>query len=204
MNLNSSLFDRIRVKPQPEQPARVNAIVCERVGCSLPGEFRAPKGRNREGQYFCFCLEHVREYNQSYNYFNGMSDEDVARYQKEAVIGHRPTWTMGARRAAGDRSAQADEDFCTDPLGVMRERAEQARARAGAAPQPGPRVGVATAKALATLDLDETADPATIRGRYKELVKRLHPDANGGDRSREEKLREIIQAYKHLRTARLA
>ena len=52
--------------------------------------------------------------------------------------------------------------------------------------------------------LEESADPAAIRARYKELVKRLHPDANGGDRSREEKLREIIQAYKHLRTARLA
>ena len=67
-----------------------------------------------------------------------------------------------------------------------------------------PRVGVAAAKALATLGLEESADPAAIRARYKELVKRLHPDANGGDRSREEKLREIIQAYKHLRTARLA
>lgn len=202
MNLNSSIFDRIRVKQQPEQTARDNTITCERVGCSQPGEHRAPKGRNREGQYFCFCLEHVREYNQSYNYFNGMSDDDVARYQKEAVIGHRPTWTMGARRAAGDRAVGDDPEFFADPLGVMRGRAEQARARAQ---QPqGPRVGVAAAKALATLDLDETADPATIRARYKELVKRLHPDANGGDRSREEKLREIIQAYKQLRTARLA
>lgn len=203
MNLNSSIFDRIRVKSQAEQPAREHAIVCERVGCAQPGEYRAPKGRNREGQYFCFCLEHVREYNQSYNYFNGMSDDDVARYQKEAVIGHRPTWTMGARRAAGDRTLGDDPELFADPLGVMRNRAEQARARAGQQPQ-GPRVGVAAAKALATLDLDETADPATIRARYKELVKRLHPDANGGDRSREEKLREIIQAYKHLRTARLA
>lgn len=204
MNLNSSLFDRIRVKSEPERTARANAIVCERVGCAQPGEYRAPKGRNREGQYFCFCLEHVREYNQSYNYFNGMTDDDVARYQKEAIVGHRPTWTMGARRAAAENAAGVDADAFVDPLGVMRGRAEAARARAGAEPRSGPRVGVAAAKALATLDLDETADPPTIRARYKELVKRLHPDANGGDRSREEKLREIIQAYKHLRTARLA
>jgi DnaJ-class molecular chaperone len=80
----------------------------------------------------------------------------------------------------------------------------RARAKAGrAAPSP-PRHGVASAKALDTLGLDASADSAAIRARYKELVKRLHPDANGGDRSREEKLREIIQAYKHLRTARLA
>jgi DnaJ-domain-containing protein 1 len=87
-----------------------------------------------------------------------------------------------------------------DPLGVLRARAQ---ARAKAAPA-APRHGVAAMKALATLGLDETADAPAIRARYKELVKRLHPDANGGDRSREEKLREIIQAYKHLRTARLA
>jgi hypothetical protein len=204
MNLNSSIFDRIRVKRQPQQAAREDVIACDRPGCSQPGAYRAPKGRNREGQYFCFCLDHVREYNQSYNSFNGMSDDDVARFQKDAVIGHRPTWTMGARNAAGGSAGESDPEFVADPLGVMRGRAEAAR-RKGARPEPhGPRVGVAAAKALDTLGLDESATPEIIRGRYKELVKRLHPDANGGDRLREEKLREIIQAYKHLRTARLA
>jgi hypothetical protein len=202
MNLNSSIFDRIRVKGQPQQAPRENAPMCDHPGCAQLGEHRAPKGRNREGQYFCFCLEHVRMYNQSYNYFNGMSDDDVARYQKDAVIGHRPTWTMGARRAAGGRAADADPEFFVDPLGVMRGRAGGARDESAQAQRP--RHGVAAAKALATLGLDENADAASIRARYKELVKRLHPDANGGDRSREEKLREIIQAYKHLRTARLA
>ena len=204
MNLNSSIFDRIRVKRQPQPAPRASVIACDHPDCNAAGEFRAPKGRNREGQYFCFCLDHVRLYNQSYNYFNGMSDDDVARFQKDAVIGHRPTWTMGARRAAGGAAADTDPEFYADPLGVMRNRAEAAR-RKGAGPEAhAPRVGVAAAKALDTLGLDDTATPDAIRARYKELVKRLHPDANGGDRSREEKLREIIQAYKHLRTARLA
>lgn len=202
MNLNSPLFDRIRVKTKPPEQPVVRANGCDHPGCVLAGEFRAPKGRNREGQYFCFCLEHVRAYNQSYNYFNGMTDDDLAAYQKEAIIGHRPTWTMGVKRGEkGYREDGADSEPFIDPLGPMRARA---RAKAGrAAPSP-PRHGVASAKALDTLGLDASADPASIRARYKELVKRLHPDANGGDRSREEKLREIIQAYKHLRTARLA
>ena len=201
MNLNSPLFDRIRVKPDAqEESAPASAVGCDHPGCAAAGEYRAPKGRNREGQYFCFCLDHVRAYNQSYNYFNGMTDEDVAKYQKEAIIGHRPTWTMGVKRGKGFREEGADPADFVDPFGVMRGRAE---ARRSAAPQP-PRHGVATAKALETLGLDEAADPPAVRARYKELVKRLHPDMNGGDRSREEKLREIIQAYKHLRTARLA
>ncbi len=204
MNLNSSIFDRIRVKAQPEQAPREHAISCDHPGCSQAGGYRAPKGRNHEGQYFCFCLDHVRLYNQSYNYFNGMTDDAVARYQKDATIGHRPTWTMGAKRSEGGATADTDPEYFVDPFGVMRGRAEAAR-RKGARPEPqAPRVGVAAAKALDTLGLDDTATADSIRARYKELVKRLHPDANGGDRSREEKLREIIQAYKHLRTARLA
>ncbi|MFM2444459.1 MAG: hypothetical protein RJB09_1645, partial [Pseudomonadota bacterium] len=143
-----------------------------------------------------------RAYNQSYNYFNGMTDDDLAAYQKEAIIGHRPTWTMGVKRGEkGYREDGVDPESFVDPLGVMRARA---RAKAGREAPQAPRHGLASSKALETLGLDATADSAAIRARYKELVKRLHPDANGGDRSREEKLREIIQAYKHLRTARLA
>ena len=65
------------------------------------------------------------------------------------------------------------------------------------------RISIAARRALAVLSLDESVDAQTIRARYKELVKRLHPDANGGDRSQEEKLREIIHAYKQLRSAKL-
>jgi len=155
-------------------------------------------GRMREGQYFCFCLEHVREYNSSYNYFNGMTDSDVAKYQKDASIGHRPTWTMGVKRGrAGFREDGVDPTI--DPLGLFRARA------GGRAPErKRTSFGVAAVKALTTLGLEDGASPEAIRARYKELVKRLHPDANGGDRSREDKLREIIQAYKYLRSAKLA
>ncbi len=54
-------------------------------------------------------------------------------------------------------------------------------------------------QALDTLGLDGTASLNEIKARYKELVKRHHPDANGGDRSAEERLRKVIQAYDYLR-----
>ncbi len=200
MNLNSPIFDKIRVKPKVAQPVRVEAAGprCEHPGCDKLGEHRAPKGRLREGQYYCFCIEHVREYNATYNYFKGMTDDDVASFQKDAVIGHRPTWTMGARE--GDHGFAAGTAAGTaDPMGPFR----RAKRRAGT-PPPTSRVNIAARRSLATLGLDESADAQTIRARYKELVKRLHPDANGGDRSQEEKLREIIHAYKQLRSAKLA
>ena len=173
---------------------------CDHPGCALGGGFRAPMGRLREGQYFCFCLDHVREYNASYNYFNGMTDNDVARFQKDATIGHRPTWTMGVNRTArGFREDESDAAGPMDPLSRFRARARRP------APEPRrPSRGVAAMKALTELGLDENADAENIKARYKELVKRLHPDANGGDRSTEDKLREIIQAYNYLRSAKLA
>lgn len=198
MDLNSPIFARIRVKRQP-QPGPVH-IACDHPGCAAAGEFRAPMGRLREGQYFSFCLDHVRAYNASYNYFKDMSDDDVARYQREAVVGHRPTWNMGVNRAGkGHREEGVEPDAFVDPMGMFRDRAR------GPSQEPRrPRYGLAAMKALTTLGLDETADAETIKARYKELVKRLHPDANGGDRSLEDRLREIIHAYNFLKSAKLA
>jgi hypothetical protein len=197
MDLNSPIFQRIRVKREPQRtPVHTP---CDHPGCVAGGEFRAPKGRLREGQYFCFCLDHVREYNASYNYFRGMSDDDVAKYQREAVVGHRPTWNMGVNRSGkGHREDGVEPEGFVDPMGMFRNRA------GGPSQEPKrPRYGLAAMKALTTLGLDETADAETIKARYKELVKRLHPDANGGDRSSEDRLREIIQAYKFLKSAKL-
>ncbi|MBU3890882.1 J domain-containing protein [Methylosinus sporium] len=201
MDLNSPLFDRIRVKPEQRQERRETRFRCDAPGCEAAGEYRAPMGRLREGQYFCFCLEHVREYNNSYNYFNGMSDEAVARYLKDdATTGHRPTWSMGVKRGqASFREDPLRPDNFADPMGLYRQRAHRARPQAEASP----RYSAVTIKALNALGLDETAGAEAIKTRYKELVKRHHPDANGGDRSCEERLREIIHAYKTLRAAKL-
>jgi hypothetical protein len=198
MDLNSPLFDRIRVKQQArrEEPS-ARKVVCDFPNCENTGEFRAPMGRLREGQYFCFCLDHVREYNATYNYFAGMTDDAVSRWMKDDSIGHRPTWAMGVNRAG--KPFREDATSVRDPLGMFGERAR----RRAAAAQSRPSYGIAAMKALTALDLDDTADAATIKARYKELVKRLHPDANGGDRSSEDKLREIIRAYNYLRSAKL-
>jgi hypothetical protein len=198
MNLNSPLFDRIRAQRQPrEEKPRETGLKCDSPGCVAEGAYRAPMGRLREGQYFCFCLDHVREYNATYNYFNGMNDTDVARYMKDATVGHRPTWSMGTKR--GQSGFREEGAPTADPLAMNRARFH----RRPAQQKHEPRYSPVTMRALEALGLDETVGPEAIRTRYKDLVKRHHPDANGGDRSREEKLREIIHAYKTLRAARL-
>ena len=102
MKFDSPLFDRIRVKPAQDRRARPSGPHCEWAGCSEQGTHRAPKGRNRENEYWRFCLHHAREYNHSYNFFKDMSVDEVAKYQKDALTGHRPTWKLG-ERGAGTR-----------------------------------------------------------------------------------------------------
>ena len=101
MKLNSPLFDKIRVKPDKDRTVRKELPGCEWPGCGNGATHRAPKGRGRENEYLRFCLNHVREYNHSYNFFKDMPADAVADYQKDAQTGHRPTWKMGAM--GGDR-----------------------------------------------------------------------------------------------------
>jgi hypothetical protein len=142
----------------------------------------------------------VREYNQSYNFFAGMSDDAVARYQKDALTGHLPTWKMGmvggAGRVKGGGSRHFTPGGADDPFGLFRDGPSPDHAKADAERRT---VRNAERKALHALGLEENASRTDIKARFKELVKRHHPDANGGDRGSEDKLREIIEAYNYLK-----
>ena len=200
MKLNSPFFNRIRVKPPQDHAAARQAPACQWPGCACEATHRAPKGRMREREYWRFCLEHVREYNQSYNYFAGMSDEAVCAYQKDAVTGHRPTWKMGFNGGADKFHAARRCDRSV--RGDARVRRRRARLRARRPAQEARPVRNAERKAFDTLGLEIDATAAEIKARFKELVKRHHPDANGGDRSTEDRLVEVIQAYNYLKSAK--
>lgn len=204
MDSYSKLFDKLRIKPDKESVARDQFPPCEWAGCASAGAYRAPKGRGREGQYHHYCLEHVQLYNKSYNYFSGMGDDDVIAFQKDALTGHRPTWTVSVNRwgqtdpNAGNRRRPAEPTF-NDPFGVFHgSRAGDMRSEPE---EPRRHVSPMTQRAFETLHLEVGVSKEEIKAQYKVMVKRHHPDANGGDRSSEERLREIIQAYNYLKTA---
>jgi curved DNA-binding protein CbpA len=204
MKLDSAYFNKIRIDSgAPKKRAESVRRICEMTGCEAAGTHKAPKGRAQEGEYFWFCLEHVRQYNKSYNYFSGMNDAAIQAFQRDASFGHRPTWQMGVN-AKGDepvRQPRTAAGFrwtggAHDPFRLFGE-GFQTRG-----PEPERRkVHNMEARSLSTLGLDLSATAAEIKARYKLLVKRHHPDANGGDRSLEDRLREIIQAYSYLKSA---
>lgn len=203
MKPTSSLFDSIRVgnrssKKKKEEPPKQ---VCQWEGCDKPGTHKAPMGRNREGQYLWMCIDHVRDYNKNFNYFQGLDDAAIAKFQKDAITGSRPTWQMGTNKTSrhpplNERDPNAE--------GAQRLYNRMNRARGGK-PAPGGaarrKLKVLEKKSFDDLNLPHTATAEDIKARYKLLVKQNHPDANGGDRSSEERLREIILAYKILQKA---
>lgn len=205
MKLESKFFDSIRIAARKEDEAPPQAPGCQWKGCACPGTHRAPRDRGRDGRYFLFCIDHVRQFNATYNYFSGMTDEEVEAFQKSAIIGHRPTWRLGENGTAArveearTRRSRGDPETA-DPHDLLGKR------RAAPPPEGEPPRRVLRTlekKALDQLHLAETATRDEIKARFKMLVKRHHPDANGGDRASEEKLREIIQAYNYLKAAGL-
>jgi hypothetical protein len=202
----SKYFDSIRVKSASAKAKEPEVRPCDWSGCQHPGTHKAPRARGGDGRYYMFCIDHVRQYNANYNYFDGMSDTQVAQFQKDAATGHRPTWKTGADAldhgtAKGAKSSDPDTlggKKLNDPHGFFAYRAKR---QAGADAEPRKYVRPLERKSLETLNLPETAGKAEIKAKFKELVKLHHPDANGGDKRSEDTLREIIQAYNILKGA---
>lgn len=172
--------------------------VCDHPDCEDAGEFRAPRSRSDLRNYLWFCLAHVREYNRAWNYFQGMSKEEIEAYQHSSNTWHRPTWVMGVNGARGHGDFTFDN--LQDDLGLFQGATSQINRANGAKPAP-PEASPPIRKALAVLDLTSMASATEVKLRYKKMAKRFHPDLNGGCKSAEERLKVINAAYSFLASA---
>ena len=195
MKLDSKYFDKIRIKTGPNKKEPPAPTMCEWPGCAKPSRHKAPKGRGFEGQFHNYCTQHVQEYNKTYNYFDGMKDDAVAGFQKDAQTGHRPTWKLGQNSYANINGMRRKARNVNDPYAMFTPSAENVNAKLGRALRKN------EIKALNTLGLDETATAEKAKSQYKLLVKRLHPDANAGSRENEDTLNAVIHAYDTLRAS---
>jgi len=175
--------------PDPAAPGRG----CDVPGCPHDGVYRAPKSRDTLREYFWFCLDHVRAYNAAWDFYKGMSPGQIEAHMRDDTGWQRPTWPLG--RLGG---GMPEEDLVHDRLdilgaaGMRQGRQSQGRPPGGAPAdlrQPLDTLGLAW-----PVSLDE------VKSRYKELAKRNHPDANGGDRAAEERFKTINLAYAQVRS----
>jgi hypothetical protein len=167
-------------------------------GCDEPGEYKAPLAPpdfNGPGTWQWLCLDHVRAHNQSYNYFQGMSTDEIEAAQSPIAGWERPSRTT---LHTGADPAPAWSDFA-DPLEAISGRfGTRRRAASPAAPA---RFSGAETQALAVLGLGADAELHGVRKRYSELVRKYHPDRNGGDRRHETRLQAVIDAWQTLKGA---
>ena len=168
---------------------------CAVPGCPHAGEFRAPvrpAELDRPGLYRLLCLDHVREHNASYNYFQGMSAEEIAEAQSSPFGG----WERATRAFAtfGGDPPPAWSDF-SDPLDAISARFRRTGQESSS------RFNRQEQRALSVLGLGEDTDKAAVRKRYGQLLRRYHPDRNRGDRSHEKRLGDVIEAYQTLKNS---
>lgn len=174
-------------------------LTCQHEGCAAPGLYRAPRSPQSLNDYLWFCLDHVRDYNRRWNYYADMSPAEMESAIRAAIIGERPTWPLGHRVG---RWRLAEGDFIpAEQREAMARRLHGDKTRAR--DRWKARTRSPEEQALAILDLAPPVTWAEIKKRYKALAKALHPDANGGDRRAEEKLKIVNQAYSRLKLAAL-
>lgn len=185
-----------KIRESRDDAAFAHSRRCDHAGCTEAGEYRAPRSPTKLNDYYWFCLDHVRAYNAAWDYYKGMGPEEIEAARRADTVGWRPTWPMGGTRTRPDRidpeqlRAAFSRLFDEDMVGGGEE-----------SPLPRtPRVMTQEEEALAVMDLTLGATPDEVKARYKALVKLHHPDANGGDKAAEERLKSINQAYTFLKT----
>lgn len=179
---------RMRRPNLAEMPVR-EVRGCDWPGCAAGGEFRAPRARDRLTEYFWFCLDHVRDYNASWNYYQGMSEDEIEADIRADTVWQRPSWPF----LKALRRARFRPNPLFDNLAYAADAAPAAEEKRWA--------GTPEGRALVVLELTPPVTLAAVKARYKVLVKKHHPDANGGAKAAEERFKEINEAYRIVLSA---
>ena len=169
--------------------------VCDHAGCQEPGKYRAPKSPDVLDDYWWFCKDHVREYNLKWNFFDGSTETEFLEQQDRDRVWERETKPF--KRSAEERAwARLGVD---DPHQVLGENATRNPGRSGGVQR---RLPPTERRAIEILDAKDTWTKPEVRRAYKKLIKVLHPDMNGGDRSQEEQLQEVVWAWDQIKASR--
>ncbi|NQU62397.1 MAG: DnaJ domain-containing protein [Rhodospirillales bacterium] len=174
-------------------PQDADARCCDWPGCRVEGYHRAPKSRKELENYHWFCMGHAREYNAGWNYYVGMSDDEVEADVRRDTVWHRPSWPLAGGQPSNGKFQFTPEDVM-DQMGAFGPEWSQ-NGGYGKQPSQNAKAGTREAWAVAVFALTGPVNEEAVKARYKELVKQHHPDANGGDKGSEEKIKEINEAY---------
>ncbi len=195
----------IRVKPprkgaEPPVWAREHTRLCDREGCEQKAVVRAAKSPRETQAKVWLCQDHARAHNAQWNFFEGLSASEAEAARLANIYGDRPTWKMGKNERARKSARTRGPADLRDAYGIFTEAVRTA-ANTHSPQRNGRPVTKLQEKAFATLELSADSEAGDIRRRYAELLRRFHPDANGGDRSAETQLQDVVRAHHILKKA---
>ena len=196
MSVSSSKKKNPRGRRGMSGASETSTRVCEHEGCEEPGKYRAPRSPDAIDDYLWFCKEHIREYNLKWNFFDGTSEAELMAQMDRDRTWERPTKPL---RKSVEERAWARLGV-SDPHEVLGENATRNPGKANGAGTR--RLPPTERRAIEILDARDSMSKAEIRKCYKALIKVLHPDMNGGDRSQEEQLSEVVWAWDQLKASR--
>jgi DnaJ-domain-containing protein 1 len=159
---------------------------CHVRGCEEPGTYKAPRSRAALHDYQWFCLDHIREHNARWDYFSGMEREEIESFIKDAVTGHRPTWS---------RESHTRHQYQQQLNEALYEFMHFGAAKP---PRPTPPLSAKLRKALAVMDMEYPFSAGQLKAQYRAMVKKYHPDLNRGNKQSEERFKLVTAAYHSL------
>ena len=165
---------------------------CDSPKCNEKGEYRAPKSRVMLNEYFYFCLDHIKEYNKSWDFYKGMSVEQIENSMRSDTFWDRPSWPLkNSFKNIFDEFNEYVEDFVKNDDDKINDTYFKNKLL-------DESLTIEEAKALKELDLKMPISLEKIKKNYKKLVKIFHPDVNGNNKDAEEKFKQINESYKLL------
>ena len=183
VKLQSPVLERLG--PTSNRDARP----CEWPGCREDGQHRAPRSRQAFNEFRWFCKIHAAQYNKAWNFFADMTDDEVEAIVRHDTVWNRPSWPIGTRPAV---DAFIRGNF-KDPFDIYEEQKSQQEQTPGAT--MGTELEASVRGALKIFGLEMPFKSSDVKRRYKELVKRHHPDAQAAVENSDDRIKEINHAY---------
>ncbi|MCV6824739.1 MULTISPECIES: J domain-containing protein [Halocynthiibacter] len=197
MSVSSDKKKRTRGRRGMSGAFETSTRKCEHPGCEEVGKYRAPRSPDHLDEYLWFCKDHVREFNLKWNFFNGATEEEIEKQLGKDRVWERETKPLGKKSAEQRAWERLGID---DPHQVLGENATR---NPGKSITGTRRLPPTERKAIEILEAKDHWTKAEIRKAYKKLIKILHPDMNGGDRSDEERLQEVVWAWDQIKDSRV-
>lgn len=195
MSVSSAKKNNPRGRRRMSGASETSTRPCEHEGCEKPGLYRAPKAPDVLDDFFWFCQTHVREYNLKWNFFDGTTEAELNAQMSKDKVWERQT------KAFSDPEARAWARLgIEDPHQVLGENATRNPGKNK--PGGGRRLPPTERQAIDILDAKDTMTKTEVRKNYRALIKVLHPDINGGDRSQEEQLQQVMWAWDQIKNSR--